>query len=157
MKHSTLCARALLDHAIQERDNRFFVEHFGERIEEYSLLDYSKLLTNLTSRLRLNILNQAVKLEDVPPVIRDLFIHGATIENVQHFYTVPTSTLNKYRRATLPKKIKFEAKSISRSLLTNLAQMAKNVDKLDALEIIQLSSQNRISVRRLMLEVMGEL
>ena len=157
MEHSTLCARALLDNAIHDGDNRFFIEQFGGDIDQYSLSDYHNLLNNLTNRIRLNILSRGLLLDDVPPNIRELFIHGATLDNVQHFYALPVPTLKKYQHACKGHKKAFSHKTIPRNLLKELAQMSRDVDKLQPQTLVELSSEHTISVLRLMREVVGEL
>ena len=157
MDNSTLCARALLDTAIYNNDSRFFIEHFGGDIEHYTLSDYQNLLSNLTNRLRLNVLSRGLVIDDVPPVIRDLFVQGATLANVQYFYALPDATLKKYREACKPHKKSFVSKAIPRFLLDKLAQMSRKVDTLQPQELIALSDQNEISVYRLMREIIGEL
>lgn len=158
MPHSTLCARALLDRAIQERNNRFFVKHFGKTLEQYSLTDYAYLLKSLSKRMQVKILNHLeFTLDEVPPAIRDLFQHGATIENVHHFYPLPLMTLQIYREVCAPKKVMFRHKYLNKELRSQLAFMSRNIGTLTALDIVQLSQRKRISVRRLMAEIVGEL
>lgn len=157
MKHSTLCARTLLDTAIHNCDNRFFLDQFGVDIEQYTLADYHLLLENLTGRLRLNILNRATTIDDVPPVIRDLFTHGATLDNVQFFYDLPTPTLKKYKSACKEHKKTFKHRLIPSTLREQLALLSRDTTKLEPQLLVQLSSAYSISLPRLMREVIGEL
>ncbi|WP_390241122.1 hypothetical protein [Vibrio sp. R78045] len=157
MDHSTLCARALLDSAIHNCDSRFFVEQFGRNIEQYNFTDYHKLLNDLTDRLQQKIVTRDVLFEDVPPSIRELFTHGATLNNVQYFYALPTRILRTYQHACKCYKKSFPSKPIPRSLLKYLASLSRNVDQLTADMLVELSIDHQITVPLLLREIVGEL
>ncbi|MEZ9752038.1 hypothetical protein AB4425_17255 [Vibrio sp. 10N.261.51.A1] len=156
MEHSTLCARALLDSAIHDRNNRFFIDQFGRDIDQYSLSDYHHLLNNLTDRLQLNLSSRGVLAEDVPPQIKALFCHGATLANVQYFYSLHTRTLRAYQNACKRHKHQFGHNSIDKQLTRHLACLSRDIDKLTADTLIELSSAHQINISRLMREIVGE-
>ena len=157
MDNHTLAARALLDKAIYDSNKRFFIEHFGSDIKDYNLSEYHNLLNNLTNRLQLNLMSRGLIISDVPPVIRGLFVQGATLKNVKHFYSLPTSTLRKYRTACKLHKKSFISKTIPRPLLNDLVLMSRKVDTLQPQTLIDISIESKISIRRLMREVLGEI
>ena len=156
MLHSTLCARALLDTAIRDENNRFFVDQFGRCLNSYTLADYSMLLQRLESRLTLCIEPRPLDVADVPPEIRELFIYGAKINDVKFFYAIEEPQLRKYFSVSKPYKIPLANKSLSCKLARELAQMSKTVEQLTARTVIELSRTHGISVFRIMREIVGE-